>query len=482
MDTKLIEPLEGRDSKPVNPTLIELFLHVSDVLAVLIAGVLAFYFFDGRISDELSQTYITIIVLGVILSSMSIFLCGGYDTDTFFNLGNSYRGMFTGFFLTISILLAAGFAFKVTGTFSRVWMTSWTVGSFGFLLVGRFLVWMAALRMRKKGIFDSRVIIVGAGEQGERLCRFIKNSEWLTMNVIAFIDDRADRVPQSIDGIPVVGGRKDLIKLIRKNKVDQVLISLPWSAAERLREIIDDISETPIKIRLAPDLAIFNFGDRTISSLGGLPVVNLFDRPIKGARSLLKKAEDMFLTGMIILAISPILALIAIAIKMDSRGPVFFKQDREGFNNSTFKVWKFRSMYHDMGQNDKIRQATKGDSRITKVGGFLRKTSLDELPQLFNVLFGDMSLVGPRPHAPSTEAAGVKFENAVRRYAARHRVKPGITGWAQVNGWRGETDTIEKLEARLHHDLYYIDNWSVGFDIYILLRTGLVFFGQDEAY
>jgi lipopolysaccharide/colanic/teichoic acid biosynthesis glycosyltransferase len=161
---------------------------------------------------------------------------------------------------------------------------------------------------------------------------------------------------------------------------------------------------------------------------------------------------------------------------------VFFKQDREGFNNSTFKVWKFRSMYHNMGQNENIKQATKGDSRITKVGGFLRRTSLDELPQLFNVLFGDMSLVGPRPHAPSTEAAGVKFENAVRRYASRHRVKPGITGWAQVNGWRGETDTIEKLEARLHHDLYYIDNWSVGFDIYILLRTGLVFFGQDEAY
>jgi Undecaprenyl-phosphate glucose phosphotransferase len=482
METQSIEPLTSRDSKPVNTTLIEIFLHISDVFAVLVAGVVAFYFFDSRITESLSSTYINIIGLGVILSSMAIFLCGGYDTDTFFNLGSSYKGMFSGFFLTVSILLVVGFAFKLTGTFSRVWTTSWLTGATILLMTGRFLIWMVALRMRKKGVFDSRVVIVGAGEQGERLCRFIKNSEWLTMNVTAFIDDRADRVPKAIDGIPVVGGRKDLIKLIRKNKVDQVLISLPWSAAERLREVIDDIAETPVKIRLAPDLAIFNFGDRTISSLGGLPVVNLFDRPIQGTRSFLKRAEDLILTGLILIAISPILALIALAIKLDSSGPVFFKQDREGFNNSTFKVWKFRSMYHNMGQNENIKQATKGDSRITKVGGFLRRTSLDELPQLFNVLFGDMSLVGPRPHAPSTEAAGVKFENAVRRYASRHRVKPGITGWAQVNGWRGETDTIEKLEARLHHDLYYIDNWSVGFDIYILLRTGLVFFGQDEAY
>jgi Undecaprenyl-phosphate glucose phosphotransferase len=482
MEAKSIEPLKGRNSKPVNPTLIEVFLHISDVLAVLIAGVLAFYLFDSRITGDIRGTYVNIIGLGVILSSMSIFLCGGYDTDTYFNLGNSYRGFLTGFFLTVSILLVAGFAFKLTGTFSRLWTAGWLTGALVLLAVGRFCVWMIALRMRKKGVFDSRIVIVGAGEQGERLCRFIKNSEWLTMNVIAFIDDRADRVPNNIDGIPVVGGRQDLIRLIRKNKVDQVLISLPWSAAERLREIIDDIAETPIKIRLAPDLAIFNFGDRTISSLGGLPVVNLFDRPIKGTRSMLKKAEDLILTSLILLAISPVLAMVALAIRIDSPGPIFFRQDREGFNNSTFKVWKFRSMYHNMGQNDQIQQATKGDSRITKVGGILRKTSLDELPQLFNVLLGDMSLVGPRPHAPSTEAAGVKFEDAVRRYASRHRVKPGITGWAQVNGWRGETDTIEKLEARLHHDLYYIDNWSVGFDIYILLRTGLVFFGQDEAY
>lgn len=173
---------------------------------------------------------------------------------------------------------------------------------------------------------------------------------------------------------------------------------------------------------------------------------------------------------------------IAAAIKIDSKGPVFFRQQREGFNNRGFSVWKFRSMHQESSQASEIQQATADDARITRVGAFLRRTSLDELPQLFNVMAGDMSLVGPRPHAPSTKAGGIKFEEAVARYAARHRVKPGITGWAQVNGWRGETRTTDKLEQRLKHDLYYIDHWSLGFDFYILLRTLIVAWKQEQAY
>jgi len=320
-----------RASKPVNPSLIEFFLHVSDVLAVLIAGFIAFYFFDGRIDDDLVQMYINTVILGVIVSSMAIFLCGGYDTPTFFSLPTSYRAAFIGFFLTTSVLLAVGFAFKVTGTFSRFWAGSWLASSFGLIMLGRFLVWSVALRLRKRGIFNSRIIIVGAGEQGERLARFINTSQWLTMRVIGFIDDRADRVADEVAGIPVLGDRKSLLDLIRADKVDQVFVSLPWSAADRLQEIIDDISEAPVKIRLAPDLAIFNFGNRTVSSLGGLPVVNLFDRPIKGGSLIMKKLEDYVLSSLILLFISPILLLI---------GRYFFDRREKG---STIKPLWFGS-------------------------------------------------------------------------------------------------------------------------------------------
>jgi polysaccharide biosynthesis protein PslA len=202
-----------------------------------------------------------------------------------------------------------------------------------------------------------------------------------------------------------------------------------------------------------------------------LPVMTLFERPISGFDQVLKKIEDLLLSGFLILLASPLLLLIAIAVKLDSPGPIFFRQPREGFNNRKFSIWKFRSMRVEEGQTDSIRQAEKGDVRVTRIGRLLRRASLDELPQLFNVLSGEMSLVGPRPHAASTRAGDRLFGDIVATYAARHKVKPGITGWAQVCGWRGETDTEDKLVRRLEHDLYYIENWSVLFDLYVLVRT-----------
>jgi exopolysaccharide biosynthesis polyprenyl glycosylphosphotransferase len=187
--------------------------------------------------------------------------------------------------------------------------------------------------------------------------------------------------------------------------------------------------------------------------------------------AILKAIEDRILTVLILLFIWPVMLACAIAVRLDSPGPIFFRQPREGLNNRPFRVWKFRSMTHERCETDSIQQATRDDQRITRVGAILRRTSLDELPQLFNVLSGDMSLVGPRPHAPSTRAGGRLFADVVQTYAARHKVKPGITGWAQVNGWRGETDTEDKLVKRIEYDLFYIENWSIGFDLYILVRT-----------
>ena len=228
---------------------------------------------------------------------------------------------------------------------------------------------------------------------------------------------------------------------------------------------------TPVKVRLAPDLAAFTYARRPVVILGDVPVMTLFDRPIGGLSALVKAVEDKLLTMIILAMIWPVLLVVAIAIKLDSPGPILFRQPREGFNNRTFDCFKFRSMYHNQLEFKNINQATRDDPRVTRVGRFLRRSSLDELPQLFNVLLGDMSLVGPRPHAPSTRAGGRLFSDVVQSYAARHKVKPGITGWAQVCGWRGETDTEEKLIKRFEHDLYYIDNWSIWLDFYILIRT-----------
>jgi len=298
---------------------------------------------------------------------------------------------------------------------------------------------------------------------------------------VGFFDDRRDgRVPVVVDDLPVFGTSDDLVAMIRDGLIDQVIVALPWSASARIQQVVQKFAMTPVRIRLAPDLANFAFARRPLVLLGDLPVITLFERPISGTDAIIKRAEDLLLTGLILLLVSPVMLLVAIAVRLDSPGPVFFRQPREGFNNQRFRVYKFRSMTVEQCETDEIRQATRDDQRITRVGRIIRATSLDELPQLFNVIQGHMSLVGPRPHAPSTRANGRLFHEVVHTYAARHKVKPGITGWAQVCGWRGETDTEEKLVRRLEHDLYYIENWSIPFDIYILVKTvGAVLFPKN---
>ncbi len=280
----------------------------------------------------------------------------------------------------------------------------------------------------------------------------------------------------------MLGGLQQLIADVRRGLIDQVIVALPSSAEKRLREVVEQIALTPVRIRLAPDIAGFVFAQRSVVLLGEVPVVTVFERPISGTDQAIKWLEDHILGLLILILAAPLMILIALAIKLDSPGPIFFRQPREGFNNRPFLVWKFRSMRADRSQTDAIDQARRDDPRVTRVGAFLRRTSLDELPQLFNVLLGHMSLVGPRPHAASTRAGGRVFSEVVARYAARHNVKPGMTGWAQVCGWRGETQTEEQLHKRFEHDLHYIENWSLWFDLYILMRTVVTVLGHRGAY
>ena len=351
------------------------------------------------------------------------------------------------------------------------------------LALTRALSALVLRHFKRRGVFNQRVAIYGGNAQGAALAHFIEGHRQLTITMVGIFDQRRqvrEEERQALSTRPV-GDLGALITMIRAGQIDQVIIAMPWSQDIYLRDVVSKLTLTPVRIRLAPDRAQFAFPNRPFVMLADMPMMTLFERPISGVDQLLKRAEDLVLGSLFTLVAMPLLLVTALAIKLDSRGPVFFRQPREGFNNQHFRIWKFRSMHTNTAQLDDVQQAKRSDPRITRVGRFIRRTSIDELPQLFNVLSGEMSLVGPRPHAPSTRAGQRLFPDVINTYAARHKVKPGITGWAQVCGWRGETETEEKLVKRVEHDLHYIEQWSVGFDLYILVRTAFALVGA-RAY
>lgn len=392
------------------------------------------------------------------------------DIECQFSLKKSWSRVLSAWTVTAVFMLTLGFFLKVSDDFSRAWVGTFFFASATGLVLTRTGLTVLTRRMKRQGVFNERAAIYGAGTPGVRLCDYIKHHDKLTLTVAGVYDDRP---PKQVDipPLPIRGGIQELIADIREGLVDQVILALPWSADKRLREIVEQLAVTPVRIRLAPEVASYMFSQRPVVLLGELPVLTLFERPISGFDQAIKWLEDHLLGTVLLILGAPLMVAIAIAIKLDSRGPVFFKQKREGFNNRTIRVWKFRSMYVDRCQDGGIVQAKRQDPRVTRVGAVIRRTSLDELPQLFNVLGGSMSLVGPRPHAPSTRAGGRLFSEIVATYAARHNVKPGMTGWAQVCGLRGETTTEDDLQKRLQHDLHYVERWSIWFDLYILART-----------
>lgn len=458
-------------------------IRVIEFLIVLGSGAVALYLWSEVIASSALSDYLRVILGGALLFGLIAEVVGTYDLDAQFSLRRAWQRLFTSWGMVALFLITTGFLLKVSAEFSRGWALTWFVTG-GVMLAGsRAALTLWLRRLKGQGVFDSRAVIFGAGEQGQRLATYIRGNDRLTISLLGFFDDRRDgRVPVVVDDLPVFGSSDDLVAAIREGLIDQVIVALPWSAEERIREVVAKLALTPVRIRLAPDLASFAFAHRPLVLLGDLPVLTLFERPISGTDAIVKRAEDLVLTLAILAVIWPILVLTAIAIRLDSPGPIFFRQPREGFNNRLFDVLKFRSMTHDSCETDGIRQATRGDKRVTRVGAFIRRTSIDELPQLLNVLKGDMSLVGPRPHAPSTRAGGRLFHEVVQTYAARHKVKPGMTGWAQVCGFRGETDTEDKLKKRVEHDLHYIENWSVGFDLYILFRTVFAVLAPKNAF
>ncbi|MEH6413481.1 undecaprenyl-phosphate glucose phosphotransferase [Pseudomonas sp. CGJS7] len=360
----------------------------------------------------------------------------------------------------------------------------WYLLGLGLFVLSRLvMLWFFQRRIRQ-GHFIQRSVILGMTENALRLAEQVHHRADVASGLIGYIDDRrSHRLSETPPPeLPRLGDIGALEQLIRDGRVDQVLVALPAQAQGRNEALAQRLRRLPVQVLLIPDMTTFRFAHRRMVPMGGVPMFVVAEPPLQGWAPLLKRCEDLVLSGLALLALAPLMLLIALAVKLDSPGPVLFRQKRYGYNHRLIEVYKFRSMHHHLRDDHADRQTGRGDPRVTRVGRFIRKTSLDELPQLLNVFGGSMSMVGPRPHATATKAANVLFEDAVEEYVARHRVKPGITGLAQVNGYRGETDTLEKIQKRVEYDLEYIENWSLWLDLSILLRTVPAVLSTQAAY
>lgn len=380
-------------------------------------------------------------------------------------------------FMVAAVLIVVAWASKTSADYSRIVIGSWFLITPIVMTAARVLVKKLLTQARSKGYNSRHIIIAGTGPSAKALIKEIECSPWMGYRIqgVYQLDGQENLLD---DKHQVLGDLQQLVLDAKSSSCDGIFIALPMAAEYDIAELVNALSDNSAPVHIVPDLFTFELLNANLGSIGSIPLLSIYESPHEGTNRLLKRIEDIVLASVITLLISPILLLIALSVKFTSAGPIIFKQRRYGMGGEAIEVWKFRSMTV-CDDGDTIVQATKGDQRITKLGAFLRKTSLDELPQFINVLQGRMSIVGPRPHAV---AHNELYRKDIKGYMLRHLVKPGITGWAQVNGWRGETDTLEKMQKRVEFDLYYIRNWSIFFDLKIIFLTVFKGFVDKNAY
>lgn len=383
------------------------------------------------------------------------------------NLWREVRAVVTAWMFVPPTLLLIAFATKTSENFSRFVTLGWIAAAPVLVALWRIGARLLLRRARERGRNSRRVAVLGATAAAEKLVQEIEAAPWLGMQLHGVYDDRSPDRQHRIARVPVVGPIDQLVEDARAGRVDIVYIALPLRAESRIGDVLRALADTTATVYMVADFFTFDLLHARWSQLGNLPVVSIYDSPFHGVGGWLKRAEDLVLGSIIVALISLPLVAIAIAVKLSSPGPVFFRQRRYGLNGREIRVLKFRSM-RVLEDGPVVKQATKDDPRVTKVGAFLRRTSLDELPQFLQVLTGEMSIVGPRPHAV---AHNEQYRALIHGYMLRHKVKPGITGWAQVNGWRGETDQLEKMAKRVEHDLAYIHDWNLFWDLRIIFLT-----------
>jgi Undecaprenyl-phosphate glucose phosphotransferase len=424
-------------------------------------------------------------ILGIALLAMLAFQVADiYQVQAFRGHEKQYMRLASAWSVVFLIAISVSFFAKAGDQFSRAWLGTFYVLGLFTLIAFRRALFLLVRRWTREGRLDRRTVVVGADGNGESLIHSLAAQRDSDVHVIGVFDDRSDdRSLASCGGVPKLGTVDDLVAFARHTRVDLVIFSLPISAESRILQMLKKLWVLPVDIRLSAHTNKLHYRPRSYSYVGSVPVLDIFDKPIADWDVVMKWLFDKIVGSLALICAAPIMLIVAIAIKLDSKGPAIFKQKRYGFNNELVEICKFRSMYADQADATASRLVTQGDARVTRVGRFIRKTSLDELPQLFNVVFaGNLSLVGPRPHALHAKAENRLYDEAVDGYFARHRVKPGITGWAQIHGWRGETDSQEKIQRRVEHDLYYIENWSILLDLYILAQTPFALIRTENAY
>ncbi|MFM9978674.1 MAG: undecaprenyl-phosphate glucose phosphotransferase [Sphingomonadaceae bacterium] len=446
---------------------------MTDALCILVAALLAkpIYdiFSDLYLDMQLHATGATVLALNFFLVRLS--------RDAYSSMGtrgdNVGRDAILDFLLAATLTAITAVQFGVFGEFSRGMLLIFVTISIVMFFFGRLAMRQLVRKLMVAGVIGQRVAIYGADAGNARRVIDLLTIERLAhVKIVGFADDRRTRIDAApIDDVHFIGGFDDLLDLARCGLLDQVIIALPRAQQARIDQIADQLSAASIDVCIMPREVLELRTRYRMNYIGELPVLKVWQQPVRDLDGVLKELQDRVLAAIGILLLSPILIAAAIAIRLESKGPILFVQRRFGFNNLEIDVLKFRSMYHDRADLSGADRTLKDDPRVTKVGKFIRRTSIDELPQLFNVLRGEMSLVGPRPHPLAMKVGDRYYFDAVRNYGARHRVKPGITGLAQVRGLRGEINTIDRAKRRVEYDVYYIEHWSPLLDIRIILET-----------
>lgn len=467
----------------VSPIVIEGAVRIADFALLVGIGLVIYLVYVARL-DGFGWRYPAAITAIAAAAVICFQACGIYDVQLFRGQLRQMTRMLSGWAIVFLLFIGASFFAKLGDEVSRVWLSAFFAIGLAGLIAQRLAVRTLIRRWTREGGLDRRTIVVGADSNGEKLIEALQQQDDSDLDILGVFDDRNDeRAQDHVAGRPKLGKVDDILEFARRTRIDLVLFALPISAETRILDMLKKLWVLPVDIRLSAHTNKLRFRARSYSFIGEVPTLDVFVAPITDWDQVMKHLFDRVVGALMLVLLAPVMALVALAIKLDSPGPVLFRQKRFGFNNERIDVFKFRSLHHHHADPTASKVVTKNDPRVTRVGRIIRKTSLDELPQLFNVVFkGNLSLVGPRPHAVQGRLAARLFDETVDGYFARHRVKPGITGWAQINGWRGEVDNEEKIQKRVEFDLYYIENWSVLFDAYILLKTPFALLKSENAY
>lgn len=457
-----------------HPGQIDLVSRGLDVGLLFLSLMLAYECIDQEWTDRTT----VVMLVGALAFEVFAAMLGLYSSQRSKTLGTQYRNVMLALLGTFAFLAISAYASNRFRTAIPREAFLWWLCFSALLLCSTRLVYRTALRILRKHGFNTRcAAIVGSGQLGLVLAQKLQENPWMGVRVSGLYDVS----PPPLEGahnMPWRGNIENLVYNARQGLYEHIYIALPLNQQETIKTLTDQLSDTAASVYFVPDIFVFDLMNARHNDISGIPVISIYDTPFSTTDAFLKRIFDIGFSMIALVMISPVMVATSLAIKLTSPGPVIFRQKRYGLDGKPIEVWKFRSMT-TMDNGTTVKQATRNDTRITPMGAFLRRTSLDELPQFINVLQGSMSIVGPRPHAV---AHNEEYRKLIKGYMLRHKVKPGITGWAQINGWRGETDTLDKMQKRVEYDLHYIRNWSVGLDIKIVLMTVFKGFTNKNAY